>query len=139
MFHRILVGFDGSPASRAALAQAVDIAVTQNASLTMLMVNHIPLVPGYEEADLTAVYAEADGAARRLLEATAADLPAGLAVETATSWGDPATIIVERARAANHDLIVLGSRRRGALRAAFLGSVAHAVLNHSHVPLLIVG
>ena len=38
----------------------------------------------------------------------------------------------------NNDLIVMGSRGRGAVRSAVLGSVSHFVLNHASVPALIV-
>ena len=139
MFRNILVAYDGSTSSREGLSQAADLARAQGSRLTVLTVNHIPLVPGYEESDLTSVYEEANRYARRLLDDAISSLPSGVEAEPVTSWGNPASVIVERAVAGEHDLVVLGSRRRGVLRAALLGSIAHGVLHHCHVPVLIVG
>ena len=51
---------------------------------------------------------------------------------------DNALKIVARADQEEADLIVMGSRGRGAVRSAVLGSVSHYVLNHARVPVLIV-
>ncbi len=45
---------------------------------------------------------------------------------------------MERLKTGEYDLLVMGSRGRGALTASVLGSVSHFALNHSHVPVLIV-
>jgi nucleotide-binding universal stress UspA family protein len=46
--------------------------------------------------------------------------------------------LIEQIKRGGDDLIAMGSRGRGAMRAALLGSVSHYVLNHSPVPVLIV-
>ncbi len=52
--------------------------------------------------------------------------------------GDPAALIVERAREHDCDFIVMGARGVGALREAMLGSVSSKVLQNATVPVTIV-
>jgi nucleotide-binding universal stress UspA family protein len=136
MFKSILVAWDGSEHAKRALAEAVDLARTQDARLTLLTVA-APLhawpgyVPPVSEADLIS-------AAEKILAEGEALVPDGIAVSGRTGAGDPGAELLKRAGAADHDLIVMGSRGRGAVRSAFLGSVSHFVLNHTTVPVLIV-
>jgi len=53
-------------------------------------------------------------------------------------YGNPVAHILQHADSLEVDLIVLGSHGKGALKYAFLGSVAEKVLRKSHRPILIV-
>ena len=136
MFKSILVAWDGSEHAKRALAQAVDLARTQDARLTLLTVAApIHAWPGYvppiSEADLIS-------AAEKILAEGEALVPDGIPVSGRTTAGDPGTELLKRAAAADHDLIVMGSRGRGAVRSAVLGSVSHFVLNHTSAPVLVI-
>jgi nucleotide-binding universal stress UspA family protein len=136
MFKSILVAWDGSEHAERALGEAVDLARTQSARLTLLTVSApIYAWPGYvppiSEADL-------DSAAKQILAEGEGLVPDGIPVSGLTAIGSPGIELVKRAAAANHDLIVMGSRGRGAVRSAVLGSVSHFVLNHTTIPVLII-
>ena len=136
MFRSILVAWDGSEHAKRALGETVDLARTQEARLTLLTVAP-PLrawpgyVPPVSEAELVS-------AAEQTLAEGEALVPEGIPVSGLTATGDPGMELLKRTRAAGHDLIVMGSRGRGAIRSAVLGSVSHFALNHTTVPVLIV-
>jgi nucleotide-binding universal stress UspA family protein len=137
MFRSILIAWDGSRHARRALNEAIDIARTQGSRLTLLTVAapvHVwtgPYVPAVPEEELAR-------AAERIAEEGEALVPEGIPVSSRTAQGHPGTELLKRAEAANHDLIVMGSRGRGAVKSAVLGSVSHYVLNHARAPVLIV-
>jgi nucleotide-binding universal stress UspA family protein len=136
MFKSILVAWDGSEHAKRALGEAVDLARTQEGRLTLLTVAApLRVWPGYvppiSEADLIS-------SAEKILAEGEALVPDGIPVSGRTAAGDPGLELVKRAAAGEHDLIVMGSRGRGAVRSAFLGSVSHYVLNPTTVPVLII-
>jgi nucleotide-binding universal stress UspA family protein len=77
-------------------------------------------------------------AAEQLAAEGEALVPEDVAFSARTAAGHAGTELLERVDAADHDLIVMGSRGRGAVRSAVLGSVSHYVLNHAQVPVLVV-
>jgi nucleotide-binding universal stress UspA family protein len=58
-------------------------------------------------------------------------------VETVTAVGRPADVIVEEAERSGVDLVVIGSRGRGAIRSALLGSVSAEVVDRAPCPVLV--
>jgi nucleotide-binding universal stress UspA family protein len=61
-----------------------------------------------------------------------------VSVTTVLSTAPVPRALLRQIEEGQHDLVVMGSRGRGAVRSALLGSVSHDVLHHSPVSVLIV-
>ena len=79
-------------------------------------------------------HADAEAILRRARER----VPDDLHVTAVLAERDIRAALIGHLAGGEHDLVVMGSRGRGAVRAALLGSVSHYVLHHSPVPVLIV-
>ena len=140
MFHNILVAVDGSADADAALAHAIDLAESEHTRLTLMTaVAELPptayLVAGEETGQLSEyVHLQAEAVIRQARDRVPAELP----VTTVLSEQPIRVALIRQIKEGHHDLVVMGSRGRGAVRAALLGSVSHYVLHHSPVPVLIV-
>lgn len=135
----VLVAIDGSPESRLALSYALAIAHARRSRMGLVAV--VPeLPPLYGPA--AAQRSEIVEAVRAEMEAALADardgLPDDVSVTTRLLHGEPSRAIVTAARDGDHDLIVMGSRGRGRLQGALLGSVSQAVLHTAPVRVLVV-
>jgi len=139
MFKNILVGYDGSAYSTRALTYAQDLAQKYDAQIVLVYAFH-PL----PSTMLGAPYAEqlqnhALTAGRDIIQ-EANDKLAGSKVKVTTELleGPPAEALLRVAEVRKCDLIVLGSRGMGTLKASLLGSVSDKVLHNAQVPVLIV-
>jgi nucleotide-binding universal stress UspA family protein len=141
MFHNILVAVDGSPHADQALADAIDLAQAQHARLTLITAIMPPPAIAYLGATGAAAATmtrAAEDAAESILRRACAEVPDDLPVTTIMSREPVLQALIHQVKAGHHDLVVMGSRGRGAVRSALLGSVSHYVLHHSPVPVLIV-
>jgi nucleotide-binding universal stress UspA family protein len=139
MFKRILVAYDGSKHAERAFEVAVALASDLDAWLTLITVAHAPcwVVPGpYVTPVMRDDQLEAE--ARTLVARAAERVPDGIPVATVVARGAPAKAILERIEQGGHDLVVMGSRGRGAASSLLLGSVSLEVAHHSPVPVLVV-
>jgi nucleotide-binding universal stress UspA family protein len=124
MFRSILVAVDGSPAATCALKEAVDIARSEGARLTLISVAKVPPLPmGYS--------------AREVLEEAEELIPDDVPFSSVVGHGPAPVAILNRVNAACHDLVVMGSRGLGPAGAFLLGSVSRAVVAQSPVPVLV--
>jgi len=141
MFHNILVAVDGSPDAEQALTEAIDLAGCEHAPLTLITaVSQVPAMAYVTTAGeplgrlVVDAHADAEAILRRARERVPYDVP----VITVLSEQPIRTALIDQIARGEHDLVVMGSRGRGAVRATLLGSVSHYVLHHSPVPVLIV-
>jgi nucleotide-binding universal stress UspA family protein len=141
MFRNILVAVDGSPDADEALAQAVDLAASQRARLTIFGAVVAPPASAYlgGGAGVAATIAvDAEAEVSELLRRAAEQVPEGVSVTTVQSSEPVRAALMHQVKTGEHDIVVMGSRGRGAVRSALLGSVSHFLLDHSPVPVLIV-
>jgi nucleotide-binding universal stress UspA family protein len=139
MFENILVAYDGSPTSRAALAQAYELAQTEHAEVTVLTVEPtVAPLAALAPVSVEGLRAELhDWAGARLREAETG-APDGLTVHTVQRKGHVGEEVVAEIESGGYDLVVLGSRGHGRIASEILGSVNSHVHFHAKVPTLTI-
>ncbi len=138
VFHRILVGFDGSVGSRQALETALALARVHGAILTTVTVQHHLPRYGATVGEVDEERQVEEQQMRRLtseVQAQAAEHE--LRVHSEVRLGHPAQEIVHAAQQVDADLIVIGHSGHFALLDRFLGSTAEKISRHAACSVLI--
>jgi nucleotide-binding universal stress UspA family protein len=136
----IVIATDGSPEAHQAVEYGLELAAAENAQAVLLQV-----IPPTDWTQL-----DRGGTLRPLSEKMLLrDAPAltdaselaesrGVSFTTEVVAGRPADEIVAYADSIRADMIVIGSRGRGAMAGALLGSVSRDVLRESRMPVFVV-
>ncbi|MFA9479717.1 universal stress protein [Phycisphaerales bacterium AB-hyl4] len=140
MFQSLIVPLDGSTFGEHALPWATTLARRANAQLELVHV-YEPLAPGDIQApELTELNAQARQRAEAYLDDVVKRVASisSIKVQSSLLEGQVAERVLDRARAANTDLIVLTTHGRGPLSRLWLGSAADEMIRLTTIPLLVV-
>lgn len=139
----IVVGIDGSEASKIVLSWAVKEAALRGDTVTAVHA-YLPLdatwaaLPEVALASIPPETLEHDAheRAQAVLEEVLAALDTQVEVSSKVVAGRPADVLIETSQDA--DMLVVGSRGHGGFRGLLLGSVSHQVVTHAVVPTVVV-
>jgi nucleotide-binding universal stress UspA family protein len=136
VFQRIVVAIDGSREGGKTVPAAMELATRFGATVTVV---HVREHTKYEGSDVDLgpdVPADVlvDEAVRRFTEAGVE----AHGVIHRVAPGDTPERIVDTAKEADADLIVMGTRGLTEWRSMLLGGVANKVVHHAHCPVLLV-
>jgi nucleotide-binding universal stress UspA family protein len=152
MTGRLLIAYDGSPSAATAVRAAAGLFPDARASVatvpwepTLRAGTAFPALPGMSPAVGQQAIDELAAEARRRAEETAEQ-----AVEQARTLGldaEPVTVrpsapawgaLLDTAHRLSAEVLICGTRGRGAFARALLGSTSTSLLHHTDVPLLVV-
>jgi nucleotide-binding universal stress UspA family protein len=144
----IVVGVDGSEASKEALRWAVGEARLRRAKVRALRAYEVPFVPpvldpfgavpaveGVPGIDRELLRQASEEGLARVVSEVVPD-PGGVEIELQVAEGHAAEVLVATSKDA--ELLVVGSRGHGGFAGLLLGSVSQSSAQHAYCPVVIV-
>ncbi len=134
---KILVATDGSREAELAARTAADLAKSFNSELHVVYVEPaLPMIDQFADSGPERTEPES----RQLLDEQIRHIEeaGGTVAEAHLRLGRPDDQIVRVSEELGAGLIVTGSRGRGGVRRALMGSVSDSVVRHAHCPVLVV-
>ena len=136
---RIVVGVDGSPQSKLALAWAARQAKLTNVPLEVVIAWELPTTYGWAAPLPEGLDFEKDSEGVVNDEVTSVIGPEAasqLHLSVRVVEGHPAAVLLHESQTAS--LVVVGSRGHGAFAGMLLGSVGQHLAAHAHCPVMII-
>jgi nucleotide-binding universal stress UspA family protein len=136
MARTLVLGYDGSDGSRAALEKAVEVAKLESARIVVVFAYEIPAAYGGETGDYRRAVREL--AEQKTSEAVERITAAGVEYDVELVPERPAHGLVDVAAKVGASMIVIGTNGEHPIKGVVLGSVPHKLLHISPVPVLVV-
>ncbi|HLY77712.1 MAG TPA: universal stress protein [Thermoplasmata archaeon] len=139
MMKNLSVAVDGSKSSEKALLAAIELGKALSASLTVISVAPLHVVPAGTATAIPIIHdAEVKIHQELLMKAHDQVALAGLKVSTVLLDGFVAEELLAYLERHPFDMLIMGARGLSAGQRFFLGSVSDAVVHHAKLPVLIV-
>ncbi len=138
-YRHVLVAFDGSKEAELALDHAIAMAQVYRARLALVaVVAPPPLLAWQAPGGMRGMHESEQTELEAALRRAADRVPDDMSVTTRLLDGDPARELLGVARDGDHDVLVMGSRGRGRMTAALLGSVSNRVMHDAEIPVIVI-
>jgi nucleotide-binding universal stress UspA family protein len=134
----ILLATDGSPASKGASDEAIDLAVRLGGRLLVVSVLGTSSRPSEASADAVGPVDSRDSLTTKAQSIVQKAKAAGVDATFLVWDGDAGEAIVAAADSENADVIVVGSHGRSGVSRFLIGSVSDYVVRHAHCPVMVV-
>lgn len=139
MLKKIVIGYDGSEHSKAAIEFLKRIEDAKSAELHLVTVIDFASLYSYGVDIPESVYSSIRSRNEEMLTKQANELrAAGFNVKPVILEGPPADTLLEYATKVGADLIAVGSRGLSTFKSMLLGSVSAKLVHESKIPVLVV-